>query len=85
MNRYTVCVEIRGDYGDKLYVLLSLQIGVHAVIYELLSLFFILPHANRHLTANNLCNCHTVVQQPVTVQLNTMPETQLAASSSKRN
>ena len=46
---------------------------------------FILPRTIRHRTANNLCSCHTVVQQPVTVQLNTMSETQLAASSRKQN
>jgi hypothetical protein len=87
LNRYTMCVEIRGDYGDKWYAVLSSQIGVHAMIYRLLSLFvlFILPRIIRHRTANNLCSCHTVVQQPVTVKLNTMSETQLAASSRKQN
>jgi len=41
LNRYTMCFEIRGDYGDKWYAVLSSQIGVHAMIYKLLSLFFI--------------------------------------------
>jgi hypothetical protein len=80
-----MCLEIRGDYGDKWYALLSSQIGVHAVIYKLLSLFFLLSCTIRQRTENNLCSCPTVVQQPVTVQLNTMSETQLAAWSNQQN
>jgi len=86
LNRYTMCVEITGDYGDKWHALFSSQNDVHAVINKLPSLFFfILPRTIRHRTANNLCSCHTVVQQSLTVQLNTMSETQLAASYNKQN